>query len=197
MTKGRLRDELVVEAWHQLNADALGAVELESIRNTLSAEFTERATPSPAAIARILAEQGIRLRHAEVLSADTRWRTLRLNELFAPGELDFQSIESSVESIQRLDDLLVHFNSEGDETGEAYLREFVLTVKAELESTAKARIRLGTLKEVAVEVVEWLTIWLQTPHIFADWLEIRRTSESFRRKFESSTDYTEPDRNAG
>ena len=192
----KLRAELIIEAWRQLEADSLGAAELESIRFALAREFGEGATPSPAAIARTLAEHGVCLRHAEVLSVDTRWRTRRSNELFGPDELNFESIESAIDSMEKLDELLVHFNSEGDVTGQASLRQLGIDLKSDLQSLAKARIKLGMEQQVAAEVTEWLTIWLQTPHIFTDWLAIRRTSESFRRKFEPSTDctdYTETD----
>jgi hypothetical protein len=188
MTKARLRDEVIVEAWRQLEAESLGAVELESVRRVLAKEFGERATPTPAAIARTLAEHGVRLRHAEFLSVDVIWRARRINELFSAGELDFASIESSIESMEKLDDLLIHFNSEGDETGQASLRELAIELKTELQLVAKARINLGLQRQIAAEVVDWLTIWLQTPHLFADWLEIRRNSKAFRQKFGLSTD---------
>ena len=188
MSKAKLRDELILDAWLQREADSLGAAELQSIRQALTNEIGEGATPSPATIARTLAEHGVRLRHAEILSVDTTWRKQRLDELFAPGELNFESIESSVESMQKLDDLLVHFNSEGDLTGESSLRELALALKTELQLVAKARMKLGLEQQIAAEVAEWLTIWHQTPHIFFDWLEIRRGSEPFRQKFESSTD---------
>ena len=188
MTKQKLRDEVIAEAWRRLEADSLGAAELRSVRDALSQEFGEVATPSPAAIARTLAEQGVSLRHAEILNVDTMWRTRRLNELFSAGELNFESIDNSVASMEKLDDLLAHFNSEGDDAGQANLRELAVELKAELQSMANARIELGLGHQVAAEVAEWLTIWLQTPHIFADWLEIRRTSEPFRQKFGASTD---------
>jgi hypothetical protein len=183
----KLRAESIIEAWRQLEADSLGSLELESIRFALAREFGEGATPSPAVIARTLAEYGVRLRHAEVLSVDTRWRTRRFNELFGPDELNFESIKSALDSMEKLDELLIHFNSEGDLGGQASLRQFAVDLKSELQSVAQARIKLGMEQEVAAEVGEWLTIWLQTPHIFTDWLEIRRRSESFRQKFESST----------
>jgi hypothetical protein len=188
VSKAKLRDELILEVWRQLEADSLGAVELQSIRRSLASEIGEAATPSPAIIARNLAEHGVRLRHAEILSVDTTWRTQRLNELFAPGELNFESIESSVESMGKLDDLLVHFNSEGDLAGQSSLRDLAVALKTELQLVAKARLKLGPEQQIAAEVAEWLTIWHQTPQIFSDWLEIRRTSEPFRRKFEPSTD---------
>jgi len=183
VTRTKLRDDLVLEKWQQIDAQSLGAIELQTIRRELVKEVGERATPSPAALARILADRGVSLRPAEVLAADTTWRNRKLNELFAAGELEFGSIQSSVESLERIDDLLIHFDSEADEAGRAALRELVIELKEELLSISTARIQLGREQAIAAEVVEWLTIWLQTPHIFTDWLAMRRSSEGFRRKF--------------
>ena len=183
VTRTKLRDDLVLEKWQQIDAQSLGAIELQTIRLELVKEVGERATPSPAALARILADRGVCLRPAEVLAADTTWRKRKLNELFAAGELEFGSIQSSVESLERIDDLLIHFDSEADEGGRTALRELVIELKEELLSISIARIQLGREQAIAAEVVEWLTVWLQTPHIFSDWLELRRSSEEFRQKF--------------
>lgn len=181
--KSRIRDEVIVEAWQSLDTNWLGSAELEAVQRLLEKEFGENATPSPASIARTLAEHGANLRHAEILSLDTSWRKRRLAELFSADELDFRSIETAFESMARLDDLQIHLNSEGDETGLARLQDLVLKLKNELRLVAKTRLPVGDVRQVAAEVVEWLTIWLQTPHIFPNWLELRKNSAEFRSKF--------------
>jgi hypothetical protein len=35
------------------------------------------------------------------------------------------------------------------------------------------------------ELAQWLTIWLQNPQIFAEWLDLRRATKEFRARFES------------
>jgi hypothetical protein len=34
-----------------------------------------------------------------------------------------------------------------------------------------------------VEIAEWFTIWLQSPEIFENWIELRRVSKDFKEKF--------------
>jgi len=33
------------------------------------------------------------------------------------------------------------------------------------------------------EVSNWLTVWLQSPELFSDWLDLRRRSPEFRERF--------------
>ena len=34
------------------------------------------------------------------------------------------------------------------------------------------------------EIAEWLTVWLQTPKLFEQWLELRKRSPEFGKTFE-------------
>jgi hypothetical protein len=59
----------------------------------------------------------------------------------------------------------------------------VLQLKSELEWVAKSmRVALAD-RLIALEVAHWLTIWLQNPPIFSDWLVLRRESAEFRERF--------------
>ena len=33
------------------------------------------------------------------------------------------------------------------------------------------------------EIAGWLGVWLQQPELFPDWLDLRRRSEDYRRRF--------------
>ena len=54
-----------------------------------------------------------------------------------------------------------------------------------LQAELLARDRKLSLEERAEqeEIVEWLKVWIQTPSLFADWLELRRRSTDFQKKF--------------
>ncbi len=43
---------------------------------------------------------------------------------------------------------------------------------------------IGIRVDPETEIAEWFTVWLQTPEIFDDWLELRRRSANFREQFE-------------
>jgi len=51
------------------------------------------------------------------------------------------------------------------------------------ESIARNRSTAKTIRHEQSEIAEWLKVWLQTPALFKDWLELRRRSDEFRRRF--------------
>ena len=169
------KDELILEIWagldHGSDADSAGAAELELIQKQLLEKSNVPVPESPASIARTLADHGVRLRHPEVLEADLRWREQA--SLFASEELNFPNVEAAFAFVEKLAAI-----PQGSQ-----LRSFVVQLKVELESVAKSmRVALPD-RLIAIEVAHWLTVWLQNPAIFADWLALRRESTEFRERF--------------
>ena len=164
------KEQLILDIWAGVENESAGAAELEMIQEKLRESSN---IESPASIARTLADHGVRLRHPEILAADLRWRQRRELELFAPEELTFTTIESAVAWMEKLTALEPAAN----------LRSHVLQVKTELELLATSRQIPPHEKALATEIAEWLTVWLQNPQIFADWLVLRRQSPDFRARF--------------
>ena len=167
------RDQFIIDWWSENGNESAGAAELEQIQQALLERFGVQGRESPAAIARTLADDGVRLRHPEILAADVRWREREQLALFTSEELDFSNIVAALGWIERLISL-----PQGPE-----LRSFVLQLKTELELVAKSmRIALPE-RLVAAEVAQWLSVWLQNPPLFPAWLSLRRESPEFRDRF--------------
>jgi hypothetical protein len=167
------RDQFILDWWTDNGNEPAGAAELDRLQQALLESFGAQGRESPASIARTLADNGVRLKHPEVLDADVRWREREQVSLFTSEELNFTSIEAAVTYVEKLADL-----PQGPE-----LRSFVLQLKTELESVARSmRIPLPD-RLIALEVAHWLTVWLQNPPIFLDWLLLRRESAEFRERF--------------
>ena len=165
------RDQFIVDWWSENGNETAGAAELDQVQQALVERFGVQGRESPAAIARTLADNGVRLKHPEVLEADVRWR--EQSSLFTSEELNFTSIDAAIAFADKLAGL-----QQGPE-----LRSLVLQLKAELEWVAKSmRVPLAD-RLVALEVAHWLTIWLQNPPIFPEWLVLRRDSAEFRERF--------------
>ena len=165
------RDQFIVDWWSENGNESAGAAELDQIQQALVERFGAQGRESPAAIARTLADNGVRLKHPEILETDVRWRAEL--SLFTSEDLNFTSIDAAIAFAEKLAGL-----PQGPE-----LRSLVLQLKTELEWTAKSmRIPLPD-RLVALEVAHWLTIWLQNPPIFPDWLVLRRESAEFRERF--------------
>jgi hypothetical protein len=130
------------------------------------------ASQSPAAIARTQADDGAQLTHPDVLDADVRWR---LQRLFTAEELNFETPAAAVNWMSNLNRRPDH----------EHLRPAVLNLKRELESVVASKRISQRDRQLAREIGQWLTVWLQNPAIFDDWFELRRKTHEFIQLFGS------------
>lgn len=147
----------------------MGAADLDLIQHALVRRFGSEL--SPASIARVLADHGARLGHPEILQADTRWRERQ--HLFTPADLAFDSIIAAFAFIEKLQQ--AH--------DEPSLRQSVQQIKHELDHLAGMPSVPANRRAVAREAAQWLTVWLQNPQIFPEWLDLRRSTDEFRDLF--------------
>jgi hypothetical protein len=173
----RTQELLIIDVWKPMDKDVVGAPELESIHETIAERFG--ASVSPASIARALADHGVRLGHPEILHADLRWR--ERNQLFTAEDLTFGTLETANALIERIETLRRQF--ENDAPMSERLRHDVRQFKTELDLLAANEKAAN--RQLAQEVAQWLTIWLQTPQIFSEWLSLRRSTPDFQTRFTS------------
>ena len=153
-----------------------GASELAMIQEAIADHFGPGTIMSPAAIARTLADHGVHLSHPEILEADCAWRERQ--QLFTPEELTLNTQEALIALVAKL--------KRGEfEAGQLeQVRQSVRQVKTELELVAKQG-QSHKDRELAKEYVQWLTVWLQNPQIFGEWVSLRRSTAEFQERFES------------
>lgn len=166
----RTRELLIIDAWKPLDKEVVGAPELDFIRATIAERFGTDV--SPASVARALADYGARLGHPEVLQSDVRWRESNL--FFTAEDLTFGTLDGATALMDKIEALRRQFEADKPKLEELYrqVRQF----KSELQLHPTS---LGQ------ELAQWLTIWLQNPQIFAEWLELRRATADFRTQFGS------------
>ena len=170
-----MKKQLIIELWRETGKQTAGASELELLQQGLLARFGAGGSESPASIARTLADQGVKLRHPEILAADQRWRQARMTALFSPEDLNVGTLEAATALIQKIEHL--RRESGGDGAMLEHLRQSVRRMKGELE--------LVTNQSLPQELCQWLTVWLQNPQIFEEWLALRRATDEFQERFES------------
>jgi hypothetical protein len=182
--------ESIVSIWRELGSPAVGASELTQIQNELADAFGEEQLPSPARIARELAQEGAALRHPEIIESDARWRESQIaNQMNAfqslrllqtGAQLQFDQAAAIVAELERLRS---RFVNTGDDVALADLK----TLAIEARQAAKNRARDSSLsaaeRGVQAEISEWFRVWLETPNLFDQWLELRKSSASFKEKF--------------
>jgi len=181
--KARTKRDLVIEVWERLDCESVGARELEAISEVVRERFGEGAVESPASLARLLADEGAELRHAEVLETDARWRTADPYEPMFRNVLKFSTFEEAAASIKRLDNLRRQFQRRNDREGLRRVRDTVLKGKQRAQMIARNQSVNERKRAEKAEMAEWFTVWLQQPEIFPDWLALRRLSPDFRARF--------------
>jgi len=179
---GRSKHDLIIEVWEALDCESVGARELEQIQQALREKFGEGALESPASIARTVADEGAVLRHPEVFECDRKWREDLISGL--PFEsLSFSSFPEATESIRKLESWRRNFAEEGKQVELHRLQEFAMKTKQDLQLVAGSRVVEAKRRIEAVEIGQWLTIWMQNPALFDDWHSLRQRSAEFIEKF--------------
>jgi hypothetical protein len=179
----RTRDDLIIEAWEHLDCESVGARELGQIQMILRETFGEGALASPAAIARTVADEGAVLRHPEVFECDRAWREANLEKLSFGDSLDFSNLDVAFASMVKIEERRLQLQFGGDASALSDLRQVVTSIKKEMTSSARSRIIDTSHKLLFNEVAQWLSVWLQSPELFSDWLDLRRRSPDFRKRF--------------
>ncbi len=176
------KQELILEVWEALDCESVGSRELEQIQEVLQERFGEGGQESPAAIARVVADEGAVLRHPEVFEFDKSWRQRRLSAQVYEQELDFSDLAKAVASFGLLDKTQREASSQ-DGAAVKRLRNVVTNARLNAIMVSRSKILGAEERERAKEISQWLTVWLQSPQLFADWLELRLRSAEFRNKF--------------
>ena len=175
------KQQAIIEVWEQMGKLSAGATELDLIEQALVARLGNGASESPASVARTLADHGVPLQHPEILIADVRWRQKQMSALFSPEELNLVTLRAASEWVEKLDALYRKLESDS-ELATHRLRQLVLQIKSELEIRAVSKKAPERERQLAQEVAQWLTIWLQNPQIFLEWFDLRRNTMEFQER---------------
>ena len=176
MWTSRTKNDLIIEVWEKLDCENVGRGELEAIEVVIADVFGESAVDPPMILARLLANEGAELRHAEIMDLHVERASDQPYAAAFHNLVNVADLASAASSLRRLENLRLKYVSDDDKTGLRLIRETVQRAKSECES------RSG---EVNREIALWLRIWLQTPEIFSTWFDLRLKSPEFVEKIGS------------
>lgn len=186
MWNSRTKTDLIIEVWEKLDCESVGAREIAAIETAVEAHFGNSAVDSPMTIARLLADEGAELRHSEIMEL----HVARFNDQPYAAEfrniIDVSTFEKAESTIKRAENLRRKFAAENDREGLRLLRELVIKTKDDLTKARGDRMEIPGDSQIRSEIAEWLTIWLQSPEIFEQWIQIRRRSSDFNQRFEKT-----------
>jgi hypothetical protein len=175
--------ELIIEVWEQLDCESVGAKELAEVQRSVRDRFGEGAVDSPAAVARLLADEGAVLRHPEVIDCDADWRERVLSESLLPAAINFDDLKGAAAAIKAFDEVRQELEAESREMDLVRLRGAVLGIRKDRLLLARSRVVEERTRFEASEIAEWLRVWLNSPELFADWLDLRQRSKQFCERF--------------
>jgi len=183
--------ELIVQFWLERGRPPIDAQFLEDLQEELKS--FEDVAMSPAFVARQLADEGAELRHPQIIESDVHWRQAflknRVDKFAAVEQLSSGArldIEEGGLLIGRMEKLRQEFERDDDDTRLNDLRTIAADARQRAEAMGKNRKLDEKVRREQSEIAEWLKVWLQTPALFENWLELRRRSEEFRKRFSDS-----------
>lgn len=183
MWKARTKDELMIEVWEKLDCENVGRSEIEAIETAIAGHFGQMAVDSPMHIARLLADEGAELRHSEIMELYVERASNRPYDAALRTVLRLDGLSNSLSTIRALENLRKKYRSDGDKDGLRALRETALRGKQKLQDVLDSPGSNAIERQIAAEVKQWFSLWLQTPELFENWITIRQTTVEFRETF--------------
>jgi hypothetical protein len=183
MWNAKTKTDLAIEVWEKLDCEDVGASEIEAIETVIREEYGQQAVDSPMIIARLLADEGAVLRHSEIMELYLARASNRPYVAAFRNILNIADLDSALTSIKNLDSLRRKYLIDGDREGLRLVREVAISAKDQAAETAGRNVVEGRERAARAEIAEWFRVWLQTPDLFDNWVELRRSTPDYKQKF--------------
>ena len=102
------------------------------------------------------------------------------DEVVAVKPLTLKQAETLIRKFERVRG---KFGPAPDHSSLQQLKSRAISARQAALSLAKHRQLEAVRRGEQAEIAQWLLVWLQTPDLFDAWLELRRRSPEFRKKF--------------
>jgi len=174
------KKQIILEYCGAKGLERIGPEEIRALENELRARLGSNLKTSPSYIAQVLREAG------KSVEYNDRFADPPMEEPYASrlrNLLQFHDFASAEASLRKLDEAYRQYQQASDRAGTGLVR--VLLQKGKLRAgslAANPRVSPDKRAEKA-EITTWFRIWLETPDLFFDWLELRKASEEFQRLF--------------
>lgn len=174
------KKEAILEIARELFVPRFTPAEVEQIRRQLVARLGPGGKTSPDYIADVLETAGMRIVWST--KADTQGQ---YEEEFQ-DLLHFATLEDAEMCIIRLDELYRKFKEEGERAAVERVFEVARMGRRRVEMIARNHKVDPEKRAEKEEITQWFKVWLDTPDAFFDWLEVRKASVDFQKRFAKS-----------
>jgi hypothetical protein len=179
----RTKYDLIVEVWERLDCESIGRAELEAIEIAVQDHFGAGAVESPMRVARLLADEGAELRHAEIMQLDIERRSQDRYDAAFRNLIKFGDFRQAETTFKNLENLRQKFLRDNDREGLRRLQAKARQARERALMISKNRAVKSEKQAEKREIAEWFKIWLETPAVFPAWLDLRKKSADFKERF--------------
>ena len=174
------KKEMILEIAREFSVPRFTPAEVEQIRRQLVARLGPGGKTSPDYIAGVLETAGMRIVWST--KADTEGK---YEEEFQ-DLLHFATLEDAEMCIMRLDELYRKFKEEEERAAVERVFEVARMGRRRAEMIARNHKVEPEKRAEKEEIMQWFKVWLDTPDAFFDWLEVRKASPDFQKRFAKS-----------
>lgn len=178
--KRKSKREMVLDIYDQEAMGEVTPAEIELINRRLVEEYGEGGSMTPAEIARVLVDEDLPVRLDEIFRMGAPSDSYQ--ELFE-GLAFSKSLPQAEAAIRRIDSLFRSFAAKPDKTGVRLARRTAMRAKDNALALSRNPDLAPPRRAEQQEIAQWFSIWLQTPDLFGQWLELRKKSPEFRERF--------------
>lgn len=176
----KIKKELILEIFLNEGFLELTPEAIEIINSKLIEHYGLGGKTSAAYIAQILTLAGQQVYFTEDLAQLELEENDNENSLH---RLNFDTLETAEKSLLFLDKRFKELQIEENHEGLFYCKDFAKRAKLRATLIAENEKLPKEKRDIKKEVAFWFEIWLSTPEIFKDWIELRKISKVFQEQF--------------
>ena len=174
------KKQLILDCFRAHRWERVGREEISALEAELRRALGPAGNTPFSYIANVLREAGARVDYED------RYVDPWMEEPYASrlkGMLQFGDLAAAEASLRQLDATYREYLQAADQVGTRLVRSLVVKGKQRAGSLAASPRVSQERRQEKQEIATWFRVWLETPDIFFDWLELRMRSEEFLRLF--------------
>ena len=171
------KKDLILDTAREIGASKWTLAEIDQLRRRLHAEHGEAGKTSSEYIGDVLKSAGWKVLLTLQEEAEEQYEE-EFEDL-----LHFKTLEDAEVSIMRLDELARKFRAHGEPAAAERVLNIARLGKRRAEMIARNHKVEPFKRAEKEEIANWFRIWLETPEVFFDWLDVRKQSPEFQAKF--------------
>jgi hypothetical protein len=176
------KKQAILQIARSLSTLKFTPAEVEQIRRQLIAQMGAPGKTSPDYVVGVLEDAGLRVVWSTRADTEGRYEE-EFHDL-----LHFSTLEEAEMCLVRLDELLRKFRAAGERAAAERVLEVARLGRRRAEMIARNSKVESEKREEKEEVAHWFAIWLETPDAFFDWLDLRKQSLDFQRRFAAAAE---------